>query len=135
MTERELLDLWGKARLHIVLSQLGPTFLLIVTAVALSFGMDRANLGVRLGVLGILLASGVLGALVQYGAASQALAVARDLEALPKPSAVTQQTVAFSPWLNVVRFVTPAIFVMIFLALAVGILAGPALGPMGPVWR
>ena len=133
MTERDLLDLWAKARLHIVLSQLGPIFLLIVTAVSLGLGLDHAGLAVRLAVLGILLASGVLGALVQFSAASQALAIAKDLDAVKSPSATTQDAIRFAPWMNVVRFVTPTIFVLIFLAMSVALLAGPGFGPgFGP---
>jgi hypothetical protein len=129
MTERELLELWGKARLHIIVSQFAPTFLLIATAIAMGMGLERAELLVRIAVLGILLASGILGALVQYGAASQALAIARDLSAVKSPSATTLQVTSFAVWMNVVRFVTPSIFVVIFVALAVALVTGPELGP------
>jgi hypothetical protein len=131
MTERELLELWAKARGHLILSQMAPTFLLIVTAVALGLGLDRANLWVRVGVLGILLASGVLGALVQYSVAAQALAIADDLSELPTPSATTRQAISFAPWMNVARFVTPTIFMVIFFALSVALLVGPEFGPHG----
>jgi len=131
MTERELLDLWAKARGHLIFSQLAPTFLLIVTAVALGLGLNEADVWVRVGVLGILLASGVLGALVQFAVASQALAIAEDLEQLSSKSATARQAISFAPWMNVARFVTPAIFVVIFLVLAISLLAGPQFGPHG----
>jgi len=121
MTERELLDLWAKARLHIVLSQLGPIFLLISTVALTLLGLQEAQGLVRWATIGILLASGVLGALVQYSAATEGIAVAKDLAALPTQSRAARQVVSFAPWLTVVRFVTPAIFVVIFVLLLVAL--------------
>lgn len=122
MTERELLDLWAKTRLHIVLSQLGPIFLLITTVAVTLLGLQDAPEVVRWATLGILLASGILGALAQYGAATEGIAIAKDLAALPEQSRTTRQVVSFAPWLNVVRFVTPAIFVVIFALLFVALI-------------
>ena len=134
MTERELLELWGKARLHIVLSQIAPTFLLIVTAVAVGIGLAQVELVLRFAVLGILLASGILGAVVQYGAATQAQAIARDLNDFEDLSATSRQAVSFAAWMHIVRFVTPTIFVVIFVLLAIALLGDPVFGGpgMGP---
>jgi hypothetical protein len=123
MTERELLELWGKARLHIIVSQFAPTFLLIATAIAMGLGLTETDLVLRAAVLGILLASGILGALVQYGAATQAQAIARDLSAVKSPSATTRQAISFAKWMHVVRFLTPVIFSAIFVLLAVALLS------------
>jgi hypothetical protein len=114
MTERDLVELWNKARLHIVLAQLAPTFLLIVTVWLLSEGLGEADALVRFAALGILLASGILGALAQYSAATEALAVSKDLAAVHSESQLVRQVARFGPWMNVVRFVTPAIFAAIF---------------------
>ncbi len=121
MTERELLDLWAKARLHIVVSQLGPIFLLISSVALTVFGLQDAPVTVRYATLGILLASGILGALIQYGAATEGIAIAKDLASLPEQSRAARQVAAFAPWLNVVRFVTPAIFVVIFALLLIAL--------------
>jgi len=123
MTERELLDLWNKARLQLILAQLAPTFLLIVTVGLLGVGLASAPLAVRLGALLILLASGILGALAEYSTATDAKAIAADLAALPKSSALTASVLRQAPWLAVIRFVTPAIFVVIFVLLAAALLA------------
>lgn len=123
MNEQELLELWNKTRLHIIISQIAPTFLLIVTVGLMPLGLGAAPLFVKFAALGILLASGILGALIQYSSASDGLAVAKDLSELSKPSHATKNVVAFAPWLNVVRFVTPAIFIVIFVFLALAILA------------
>lgn len=122
MTEFDLLGLWQKARLHLVLSQMAPTFLLIATVALFPLGLDHAPLVVRLAALGILLASGILGALVQFATAAEAQAVAADLAALKTRSAMSQRAISVSPWLNVVKFVTPAVFGVIFLLLMAALL-------------
>jgi len=124
MTERELLGLWNKARLQLIVAQLAPTFLLIVTVGLLGAGLGTAPMAVRLAALLILLASGILGALAEYSTATDAKAIAADLAALPAPSALTTAVLRQAPWLAVIRFVTPAIFVVIFLLLAAVLIAG-----------
>lgn len=124
MTERELLELWNKNRQQIVVSQMAPTFLLIVTVGLITLGLAGGPLFLSLATLGILLASGILGALVQYASATEAMAVAADLAQLKTPSAASRQAIKFAPWLNVVRFVTPTIFTLIFFFLAAILLMG-----------
>lgn len=119
MTELDLIAVWARARLQIILSQLAPTALLAFTVWLGLEGLADAGLPLRLAAAGILLASGVLGALAQYTAASEALGAARDLAALPATSAVAQRIVAAGSLMNVVRFVTPTIFVLVFVALLV----------------
>ena len=117
MKEKELIDLWNRARTHLVFAQLAPTFLLITTVGLVTAIRDAGTFAVW-ATLGILLASGILGALVEFAAAHEAQAVARDLSAIAKPSHTTRTIIRFAPWLNVAKYVTPAIFVGIFVALA-----------------
>jgi hypothetical protein len=117
VTEKELIDFWNRARTHLVLAQLAPTFLLITTVGLVPAIRDAGTLVVW-ATLGILLASGILGALVEFAAAHEAQAVARDLVAITKPSHTSRTIIRFAPWLSVAKFVTPAIFVGIFIALA-----------------
>jgi hypothetical protein len=124
MTEHELLELWNKNRQQIVVSQMAPIFLLIVTVGLITLGLTAAPLFLLLATLGILLASGILGAVVQYSCATQAQAIAEDLAQVKSPSAATRHAIKFSPWLNVVRFVTPTIFTVIFILLAAVLLLG-----------
>jgi hypothetical protein len=124
MTEFELLRLWQKARLHLVLSQMAPTFLLIATVALFPLGLGQAPIVVRLAALGILLASGILGALVQFSSSVEAQAVAADLAALKTRSAMSERAITLAPWLNVVKFVTPAVFGVIFLCLMAALLLG-----------
>lgn len=122
MTEKELIDLWNQARTHLIVAQLAPTFLLITT-VSLVPQIRAAGVFVVWATIGILLASGILGALVEFAAARDAQAVARDLAAVTKPSNTAQTIVRFAPWLSVAKYVTPTIFVGIFIALVAALLA------------
>ena len=113
MTEKDLLELWLRTRNQLVISQLAPTFLLITT-VGLVGTIRELGLYVSLAAAGILLASGILGALVQYSASVEAQAIAIDLKNLPLKSLVASRVVSLGPWLNVSKFLTPAIFTGIF---------------------
>ncbi|MEY4349193.1 MAG: hypothetical protein RL719_490 [Actinomycetota bacterium] len=117
MTERELIELWNRSRNQLVVAQFAPTFLLITTA-GLIPAIREAGTYTVWGVLGILLASGILGALVEYSAAHEAQAIARDIRALSFDSAISRTILKTAPWLHVAKYLTPAIFVGIFVALA-----------------
>ena len=120
MTEAELIREFQKNRLHIVLAQLAPTALLAFAAFATPTIAGYPMAVVHSFAL-ILLASGILGALVEFSAAAQAQAVIDDLRTLPGTSALRQRVISFRPWLEVVKFVTPAIFTAIFVALMVAL--------------
>jgi hypothetical protein len=117
MTENELIAHWTRARWHIIVSQLAPTFLLAVTVWMLVEGLAETPLAVRLAATGILLASGVLGAAAQFAAAQEGLAVIEELKAVPGVSALGRRVIASARGVDVVRFVGPAIFVATFAAL------------------
>lgn len=120
MTEQELIQEFQKNRLHIILAQLAPTALLgfaVIATPAIADSGDYLKLAFAL----ILLASGILGALAEYSAAAQAQAAIDDLMQLPGSSALRSRVIAFRPWLEVVKFVTPAIFIAIFGAVLAGL--------------
>jgi hypothetical protein len=116
MNEAELIRLWQKSRQQIIIAQLAPTFLLITTASLIDQVRESGQLAVW-AVIGILLASGILGALAEYSAAHEAQAIARDIAGLKKKSAIAKTIIETAPWMHVVKYVTPAIFVAIFIAL------------------
>jgi hypothetical protein len=122
MNELELVILWNRLRNQIIFSQLAPTFLLIVTIWLLNDGLAAATDPVKWATLGILLASGIFGFLAQYSAASEALAVLGDLKTLKAKSKVSNQLIRFASWINVIRFVTPSIFVAIYVLLCIALL-------------
>lgn len=113
MTEKDLLKFWLRTRNQLVISQLAPTFLLITT-VGLVGTIRELGLYVSLAAAAILLASGILGALVQYSASAEGQAIAKDLKELPAKSLVASRVISLGPWLNVSKFLTPAIFTGIF---------------------
>lgn len=117
MNEQQLISHWASLRNQLIFSQLAPTFLLI-TAVGLVPELASADVYVRWATLGILLASGILGAVVQFSAAHEAQAVGRDLSEIEGRSRTALSIIALAPWLHIAKFVTPAIFVGIFIALA-----------------
>jgi hypothetical protein len=120
VTETELIAVWNRARRDLILSQLAPTALLGFSILLLILGLADADLPVRIAAAGILLASGVLGAIAQYSAASEAQAAGRELDSV-ETSVLSSRIVASARWLWIVKFVTPAIFVVIFGALLVAL--------------
>lgn len=116
MNELELIRLWQKSRQQIIVAQLAPTFLLITTADLIGQVREAGQLAVW-SVIGILLASGILGALAEFTAANEAQAIARDISALKTKSALSETILKQSIWMHVVKYLTPAIFVGIFIAL------------------
>jgi hypothetical protein len=122
VNELDLVKLWNRLRNQIIFSQLAPTFLLIVTIALLNDGLADADDSVKWATLGILLASGIFGFIAQYSSATEAGAVLIDLKTLKSKSKVSVQLVRFSPWINVIRFITPSIFVAIYVLLCIALL-------------
>jgi hypothetical protein len=120
--ELDLIQLWNRLRNQIIFSQLAPTFLLIVTIGLLNDGLAENEDSVKLATLGILLASGIFGFLAQYSAASEARAVLSELKTLNTKSKVSTQVIRFTSWINVIRFITPSIFVVIYVLLCIALL-------------
>jgi len=121
MNEKDLIELWNKSRTQLIVAQFAPTFLLITTA-GLVPAVRAAGTFTTWAVIGILLASGILGALVEFSAAHEAQAIARDISALGSTSRTAKAISQTSPWLHVAKFVTPAIFIAIFVALLFALL-------------
>ena len=107
MTQEQAMNTWKEAWKRIIYSQLAPTFLLISTIALLQFGLTKAELMVRVAALLILLASGILGAVAQFSSAADALEAGKALNLGRRIQL-----------LQVVKFVTPTIFVVIFLLIA-----------------
>lgn len=122
MTELELIHLWNKLRNQVIFSQLAPTFLLIVTIALLNDGLADSTLEVRLATLGILLASGIFGYLAQFSTATEARAVLAEIRTLKSKSKVSAQLLKFANWLDIFRYVTPSIFVAIYVFLCIALL-------------
>ena len=102
-------DVWLQHRKTIVVSQMAPTALLITTVALLQFGLAETALAVRVATAGILLASGILGALVQFQSATEASALAASSASAPRD------------WMWVVKYLTPSVFIVIYVALMVAL--------------
>jgi hypothetical protein len=122
MTELDLIQLWNKLRNQVIFSQLAPTFLLIVTIALLNDGLAAQPLVVKLATLGILLASGIFGYLAQYSAATEGRALLAEIRNLKTKSKLSAQLLRFAKWLDVIRYVTPTIFVAIYVLLFLALL-------------
>jgi hypothetical protein len=122
MNELDLIQLWNKLRNQVIFSQFAPTFLLIVTIALINDGLADAALEVRLATMGILLASGIFGYLAQYSTATEARAVLTEIKTLKTKSKVSSQLIKFANWLDVIRYVTPTIFVAIYVFLGIALL-------------
>jgi hypothetical protein len=122
MAELELIQLWNKLRNQVIFSQLAPTFLLIVTIALINDGLADAAVEVRLATMGILLASGIFGYLAQYSSATEARALIAEIKTLKTKSKVSSQLIKFTNWLDVIRYVTPTIFVAIYVFLGIALL-------------
>ena len=122
MTELELIQLWNKLRNQVIFSQLAPTFLLIVTIALINDGLADAAVEVRLATMGILLASGIFGYLAQYSSATEARALIAEIKTLKTKSKVSSQLIKFTNSLDVIRYVTPTIFVAIYVFLGIALL-------------
>jgi hypothetical protein len=122
VTELELIQLWNKLRNQVIFSQLAPTFLLIATISLLNDGLATQPLDVKLATLGILLASGIFGYLAQYSAATEARALLAEIRTLKTKSKLSSQLLKFAKWLDVIRYVTPTIFVGIYVVLVIALL-------------
>jgi hypothetical protein len=121
MTEYELIKLWNKSRNQLIFAQLAPTFLLITTVGLIEEIKAYGNYPV-IASLGILLASGTLGALVEFSAANEAQSIAREISKLKSKSALSETIAKTSVWLHVAKYLTPAIFIGIFIALALALI-------------
>jgi hypothetical protein len=124
MNELDLITLWSKARWHIIASQLAPTLLLAATIGFLELGLADASLASRIAAVGILLAAGVLGAVAQISAANEGLTIIEDLTASQATTLLASRIMQSAHWLKIVKFVTPAIFVLVFVALLAALFLG-----------
>jgi hypothetical protein len=108
--------------MQLVVSQLAPTFLLITT-IGLVPVIRSAGSYAAWATIGILLASGILGAVVQFSAASEAQAVASELSKTANDSRIAKSISSSARLLDIAKYVTPTIFVAIFVALCAALLA------------
>lgn len=125
LSENDLISTISHALRTIVYAQVAPIGLLLGTVVTVPTIRQAGGAAVW-AMLGILLAAGILGALIEFIAADLAQAACRDLASRHRHAPLTragQRLGQLAPWFDVVRWLTPAIFVLIFVALLFALLA------------
>jgi hypothetical protein len=122
--------MWASARWHIIVSQIGPIVLLAASVALIQFGLGHQPTPIRLAAALVLLSSGILGAVAQISAANEAEAIAADLVEIGALSAVTKRIVASAKSTWIVRYLTPTVFVLTYLAILWALFASPSLGGM-----
>jgi hypothetical protein len=121
MSELELITMWSRARKQLIISQLGPIFLLTATVVLLRTGLADADLGTRLAAALILLATGAMGAGAQFAITTHGIAIARDLRDSGATSHAARTVIASEGLTNLVRYALPALFVVIYVVILVAL--------------
>ena len=121
MSEQELIQNYLKMRMQIIVSQLAPTVLLGF-AVFITPTIATYNDPLKFAFVFILLASGILGALAQFTASREMTSVAADLGALENPSRTAKGITQWAQLYWIPMFVTPAIFLVIFISLIAGLI-------------
>ena len=122
MSEQELIQNYLKMRMQIIVSQLAPTVLLGF-AVFITPTIATYNDPLKFAFVFILLASGILGALAQFTASREMTSVAADLGALENPSKTAKGITQWAQLYWIPMFVTPAIFLVIFISLIAGLIS------------
>ncbi len=122
MSEQELIQNYLKMRMQIIVSQLAPTVLLGF-AVFITPTIADYNDPLKFAFVFILLASGILGALAQFTASREMTLVAADLGALENPSRTAKGITQWAQLYWIPMFVTPAIFLVIFISLIAGLIS------------
>ena len=122
MSEQELIQNYLKMRMQIIVSQLAPTVLLGF-AVFITPTISTYNDPLKFAFVFILLASGILGALAQFTASREMTSVAADLGALENPSKTAKGITQWAQLYWIPMFVTPAIFLVIFISLIAGLIS------------
>ena len=124
MNEHDLIALWSKARWHIIASQLAPTLLLAATVGFLDLGLADTSFATRIAAVGILLASGILGAVAQISAANEGLTIIEDLTASQATTLLASRIMQSGFWMRIVKYVTPSVFVVVYVALLSALFLG-----------
>jgi hypothetical protein len=121
MSEQELIQNYLKMRMQIIFSQIAPTALLAF-AVFATPTIATYNDPLRFSFVFILLASGILGALVQFTSSREMVLLATDLAELENPSRTATGIAKWAQLYWIPMFVTPAIFLVIFISLIAGLI-------------
>ncbi|MFM8351233.1 MAG: hypothetical protein ACKN9D_09195 [Actinomycetales bacterium] len=116
MSEEALIQLWNAKRTQIIVSQIGPTAVLIAVFVlsAIMTSSPGWPTAAQYLTVGVAAATGLLAFTSQYAAIREGQAVAQDLGKLENGSALAKTIAASGPYLSLMRVLISVLSVVIF---------------------
>jgi len=123
MNELELIKLWNQKRSQIISAQMGPTVMLGVVIVALSFGaLTDAPAAISYLVIGAIAATGLLATISQYAAIREAEGIVKDLGNVASLSATGTVIKDSASFLSLTKLVIVALDVVVFVLVVMAVM-------------
>ena len=123
MNELELIKLWNQKRSQIISAQMGPTVMLGVVIVALSFGaLTDAPAAIGYLVIGAIAATGLLATISQYAAIREAEGIVKDLGNVASLSATGTVIKDSASFLSLTKLVIVALDVVVFVLVVMAVM-------------
>ena len=123
MNELELIKLWNQKRSQIISAQMGPTVMLGVVIVALSFGaLTDAPVAISYLVIGAIAATGLLSTISQYAAIREAEGIVKDLGNVASLSATGTVIKDSASFLSLTKLVIVALDVVVFVLVVMAVM-------------
>ena len=123
MNELELIKLWNQKRSQIISAQMGPTVMLGVIIIALSFGaLTDAPAAIGYLVLGVIASTGLLATISQYAAIREAEALVKDLGNVASLSATGTIIKDSASYLSMTKLVIVALDVVVFVLVVMAVM-------------
>lgn len=123
MNELELIKLWNQKRSQIISAQMGPTVMLGVIIIALSFGaLTEAPTAISYLVIGAIAATGLLATISQYAAIREAEGIVDDLRNVASLSATGTVVKNSGAFLSMTKLVIVALDVVVFVLVVTAVM-------------
>jgi hypothetical protein len=92
MNEKDLIKLWNRMRLQIILAQIAPSLVLIgIFSLAAMGKFDMATDGAKFLAIGVAAVTGILAIISQYAAVREGESLVADLAKVSNPSLLTKR--------------------------------------------
>lgn len=123
MNELELVRLWNQKRSQIISAQMGPTVMLGIVIIALSFGkLTDAPAAISYLVIGVIASTGLLATISQYAAIREGEALVKDLANIASLSATGTIIKDSASYLSMTKLVIVALDVVVFVLVVMAVL-------------
>jgi len=92
MNEKDLIKLWNRMRMQIILAQIAPSLVLIgIFSLAAMGKFDMATDGAKFLAIGVAAVTGILAIISQYAAVREGESLVADLAKVSNPSLLTKR--------------------------------------------